>query len=206
MTLFEWIYHIATQNIAHWGYLGLVVGMALESACMPVPSEVILPFGGYLVSTGQLTFWGAVLAGLAGGTIGSTLAYAVGWYGGRPFILKYGRYILLDPEDLDRADRLFDRYGNKIVFWARFMPVVRTFISLPAGIAGMNFKKFLLYTVAGSLPWTILFIYIGVKLGQHWDQVRNYLARFDYVIITLVLIFLLWWIVGKIRKKASKKP
>ncbi|NLW62922.1 MAG: DedA family protein [Syntrophomonadaceae bacterium] len=198
--ILEALYALAVDYMAVWGYWGLIVGMALESACFPLPSEIILPFGGYLVSEGILKFWEAVLAGLLGGVLGSTAAYLIGSYGGRPFIQKYGRYILIRERDLQRADDLFARYGNKIVFWARLMPVVRTFISLPAGIARMDFPSFLIYTIAGSLPWTVIFVYAGVKMGDNWDHIRTIFEKFDGVIILALVAIVIFWVVNRVRE------
>lgn len=203
--IFELIYHVATSYIEAWGYWGMVLGMALESACMPVPSEIVLPYGGYMVSKGILTFWWTVIAAVAGGLLGSIAAYTVGYHGGRPVIMKYGKYIFLDPEDIERADTLFEKYGNAIVFWARLMPVIRTFISLPAGISRMSFKKFLSYTIAGSLPWTILFIWIGVKLGENWKQVRQTLEQFDSLIIGVLVLAVLYWVYRKVKRHLVAK-
>lgn len=197
--LLEAMYVLATEYMAVWGYWGLIVGMALESACFPLPSEIILPFGGYLVSQGVLSYWEAVLAGLLGGTLGSTAAYLVGLYGGRPFILKYGRYLLINEHDIMRADDLFSRYGNKIVFWARFMPVVRTFISLPAGITRMDFTRFLIYTIAGSIPWTLVFVYAGVKMGDNWAYIRSIFEKFDVFIILALVVLVLFWVISRLR-------
>ncbi|MGE5544097.1 MAG: DedA family protein [Bacillota bacterium] len=199
LELLEALYALATEYMAVWGYWGLILGMALESACFPLPSEIILPFGGYLVSQGVLNYWEAVLAGLLGGTIGSTAAYLVGSYGGRPFVLKYGKYFLIREQDLRRADDLFSRYGTKIVFWARFMPVVRTFISLPAGITRMDFKRFLIYTIIGSLPWTMVFVYAGEKMGDNWAYIRSVFEKFDVFIILALVAIVLFWIVNRVR-------
>lgn len=199
LELLEALYALATEYMAVWGYWGLILGMALESACFPLPSEIILPFGGYLVSQGVLNYWEAVLAGLLGGTLGSTAAYLVGSYGGRPFILKYGKYFLIREQDLRRADDLFSRYGAKIVFWARFMPVVRTFISLPAGITRMDFKRFLIYTIIGSLPWTMVFVYAGEKMGDNWAYIRSVFEKFDVFIILALVAIVLFWIVNRAR-------
>ncbi|MGI6548463.1 MAG: DedA family protein [Syntrophomonadales bacterium] len=195
----EALYVLATEYMAVWGYWGIVVGMALESACFPLPSEIILPFGGYLVSQGVMSYWEAVLAGLLGGTLGSTIAYVVGSYGGRPFILKYGKYFLIREHDVERADDLFSRYGTKIVFWARFMPVIRTFISLPAGITRMDFTRFLIYTIAGSIPWTLVFVYAGVKMGDNWNYIRSIFEKFDVFIILALVAIVLFWVVSRLR-------
>ncbi len=168
--------------IGSLGYTGIVVAMAIESACIPLPSEVIMPFSGYLVSQGRFSLWGVSLAGALGCTIGSALAYAAGAYGGRPFILRYGRYFLITPHELERADRWFARYGMAATFISRLLPVVRTFISLPAGISRMPFGRFLLYAFLGSLPWSALLAYTGLLLGEHWDRVGGVLHSLDVVI------------------------
>ncbi|HHW40195.1 MAG TPA: DedA family protein [Syntrophomonadaceae bacterium] len=169
--------------------------MAIESANIPLPSEVILPFGGYLVSQSKLTFWGAVLAGTAGGTFGSIASYALGSWGGLPLLLRYGRYVHISEARLEQATRWFDRYGEKAVFFARLLPVIRTFISLPAGIARMNFGRFVVYTFLGSLPWSALLTYVGVKLGENWRAIEPLFRQFDIVIILAVvgLIIYYWW-------------
>ncbi|MBC7104556.1 MAG: DedA family protein, partial [Firmicutes bacterium] len=135
--------------------------MAVESCNIPLPSEVILPYGGYLVSTGRLEFWWAALAGTAGGTAGSAVSYYIGLYGGRPFLNRYGRYFGVTPQKLALAERWFARYGEATVFFTRLLPVIRTFISLPAGVARMNFPRFLVYTFLGSLPWSLALTYVG---------------------------------------------
>jgi membrane protein DedA with SNARE-associated domain len=165
------------------GYWGIGIGMAIESANIPLPSEVILPFGGYLVSTGRLDFFGVVMAGTVGGTVGSALSYYIGLRGGRPLLVKYGRYIGFSLKHLATADRWFEQYGEATVFFTRLMPVIRTFISLPAGIAEMNFTRFLVYTFLGSLPWSFLLTYIGLKLGQNWQAIKPWFHRLDIVII-----------------------
>ncbi|MGI6434552.1 MAG: DedA family protein [Syntrophomonadaceae bacterium] len=206
MEWLESLYHIATTYIDAWGYWGLIVGMTLESACIPIPSEIILPFGGYLVSQGILGFWPAVCAGVLGGATGSTIAFWIGSIGGRPFILKYGRYFLVSQDDLHTADRWFTRYGHHVVFWARLLPVVRTFISLPAGIARMNYGRFLIYTILGSLPWTIIFVYLGVKMGQNWDQVRKVFEEFDLLIIAALIAMIAIYIIMKVRRNRRTPP
>lgn len=198
--LIEEIIKVVTNAIAATGYWGVAIGMAIESCNIPLPSEVILPFGGYLVSTGQLEFYRAVLAGTVGGTVGSALSYHIGLKGGRPFLVKYGRYIGFSVHHLETAERWFERYGEATVFFTRLMPVVRTFISLPAGIAGMNFTRFLIYTFLGSLPWSLLLTYVGLKLGQNWMDLKPWFHRLDVVIVLglAAAVFYLW---RKRRKK-----
>jgi membrane protein DedA with SNARE-associated domain len=169
--------------ISSLGYAGIVVAMAIESACIPLPSEVIMPFSGYLVSQGRFTLWGVSLAGALGCTLGSAAAYAAGAYGGRPFILKYGRYFLVTAHEVDRADRWFACYGMAATFISRLLPVIRTFISLPAGIARVPFTRFLIYAFLGSLPWSWALAYVGMLLGEHWDRVSGVLHSLDFVIV-----------------------
>ncbi len=194
---FSWV----TDFIISLGYWGVAVAMAIESANIPLPSELILPFAGYLVSAGHLTFWGAVLAGTVGGTCGSIISYYLGYYGGRPLLIKYGRYIGINQRHLIVADRWFARYGEATVFFTRLMPVVRTFISLPAGIAQMNFKRFVVYTFLGSLPWSILLVYVGLKLGENWQLIKPWFHRLDIVVIIGILLLFFYWFVRRSRIK-----
>jgi len=194
-TILERVVGAVVNFIAGLGYWGIGIGMAIESANIPLPSEVILPFGGFLVSQGKLSFWGAVMAGTIGGTVGSALSYAIGLWGGRPFLLRYGRYIFVTEARLAQADRWFARYGDAAVFIARLLPVIRTFISFPAGIAGMHFGRFLVYTFLGSLPWCVFLTYLGVKLGENWRSLEPLFRRLDILIIAAVLgvVLYLWW-------------
>ena len=153
-------------TISTLGYGGIVLLMAIESACIPLPSEIIMPFSGYLVSRGEMNLWLVGIAGAVGCVVGSIVAYYIGMYGGRPFIEKYGRYILLSRHDLDLADRWFAKHGEAIVFVSRLLPAVRTFIAFPAGVARMNMTRFIVYTFAGSLPWCLGLAYVGQKLGE----------------------------------------
>ena len=193
--------------ISALGYAGVVLLMAIESACVPLPSEVIMPFSGYLVYAGRFNLWLVALAGALGCVLGSLVAYWVGMYGGRPLIEKYGRYILLSRHDLDLADRWFARYGEIIVFASRLLPVIRTFIAFPAGIARMNLKRFILYTFLGSFPWCLGLAYVGQLLGEQWDKnetLKSWFHRFDFVIGILGVLFVAWWIWRHV--KNSRKP
>lgn len=169
----EQFFQVIINSISLWGYIAIIIGMALESACIPVPSEIIFGFAGYLVYTGQLDFTMTVIAGVIGGLLGSVIAYLVGYYGGQPFIAQYGRYIFLSQRHVDTAQKWFDRYGIKATFFSRMLPVVRTFISLPAGFAHVHFGKFIIYTLLGSIPWTILLIYAGMLLGENWQMLHD---------------------------------
>ena len=176
------------------GLGGIVLLMGIESACIPLPSEIIMPFAGYLVLRGSFSLWSAGLAGALGCVVGSWVAYFVGMYGGRPFAEKYGKFILLNPHDIEMADRLFARYGEIIVFVSRLLPVIRTFIALPAGIARMNLMKFTIYTFVGSLPWCLGLAWIGMKLGENWPSLREQFHQIDLVIGVFIVIGLIFWI------------
>jgi len=180
-----------TAVISAMGYGGVVLLMAIESACIPLPSEIIMPFAGYLVVRGQFTLQGAALAGAVGCLAGSIPAYYLGMYGGRPLIEKYGKYVLISHHDLDLADRLFARYGQWVVLGARLLPVIRTFIAFPAGVSRMNMPRFIVYTLLGSYPWCYGLAWVGMKLGEQWNsdpRLKVWFHRFDAVIgIALVL-------------------
>ncbi|MDH4187149.1 MAG: DedA family protein [Nitrospira sp.] len=181
--------------ISTFGYTGILLTMAIESACIPLPSEIIMPFAGYLVSSGQFTMLGVTLAGAIGNVVGSIAAYYVGVWGGRPFVERYGPYVLVSRQDIVMADRWFAKYGEAAVFFGRLLPVVRTFISLPAGIAGMNIYRFILFTFLGALPWCYLLAYIGVKMGEEWEHLRDYFHQFDVVIglsLAVAVGYFLW--------------
>jgi len=174
-------------NVEALGYFGIVIMMGIESACIPLPSEIIMPFGGYLVYSHphQYSIWGMGIAGALGCVWGSALAYWVGRFGGRPFVVRYGKYILIRQKDLDKADAFFGKYGDAAIFFSRLMPVVRTFISFPAGISKMPFWRFIIYTFVGSLPWCIGLAYIGLALGPNWETLGNYFHKADMVIVVV---------------------
>lgn len=185
----------AIATISRFGYTGILITMAIESACIPLPSEIIMPFSGYLVSTGQFTMLGVTLAGAVGNVVGSIIAFYVGVWGGRPFVERYGRYALISRHDLDVADRWFARYGEAAVFLSRMLPVIRTFISLPAGIARMPVGRFVVFTFVGALPWCYLLAFIGLTLGERWQELRQYFHQIDLVIGALLVAavaYFLW--------------
>jgi len=184
-------------TISALGYGGIILLMAIESACIPLPSEIIMPFSGYLVYTGELNLWLVSVAGAIGCVLGSLVAYWVGMHGGRPFIEKYGRYVLISHHDLGLADRWFDRFGEVIVFASRLLPVIRTFIAFPAGVSRMNLKKFAVYTFLGSLPWCLGLAYVGQKHGEQWDSNpthKTLFHRFDFVIGIAIVLAVIWWV------------
>jgi membrane protein DedA with SNARE-associated domain len=196
-------------TISTLGYSGIVLLMAIESACIPLPSEIIMPFSGYLVSTGQMNLWGVSVAGAVGCVLGSLVAYWVGMKGGRPLIEKYGRFVLVSRHDLDLADRWFSHYGELIIFTSRLLPAIRTFIAFPAGVARMNLKRFIIYTFAGSLPWCLALAYVGQKLGEKWnsdDTLRTWFHRFDFLIGIAAVLLIGWWVWRHIRHAREGKP
>lgn len=178
--------------IDSWGYFAVAVLMAMENACIPVPSELILGFAGYLVSAERMTFTGAMIAGMIGGMAGSIFAYVVGATGGRKFVDKYGKYFFIKKSHVDLAQSWFDKYGVRAVFFSRMLPVVRTFISLPAGFARVNFKQFLFYTFAGSLPWTALILWAGVLLGDNWEYLLELGHKFSAAFIVICIAVIAW--------------
>jgi membrane protein DedA with SNARE-associated domain len=180
--------------ISSSGYAGVVLLMAIESACIPLPSEVIMPFSGYLVSTGRFNLWAVAVAGAVGCNLGSLVAYYIGAWGGRPLAERYGRYALVSRHDLEMADRFFARYGEWAVFIARLLPVIRTFIALPAGISRMNVWRFHLYTFLGSLPWCLALAYLGLKLGPRYTILREYFHRFDAALGILIVAAVAWFV------------
>jgi membrane protein DedA with SNARE-associated domain len=190
------------------GYAGVGLAMAIESAMVPLPSELILPFAGFMVSdqaliepiTGQpWNFWIAVIVGTIGNTLGSLVAYTIGAFGGRPFLERYGKYILIRQHELDTADEFFRKYGAATVFFGRLLPIVRTFISFPAGVTRMPIGKFIVYSTLGALPWSIALVWAGEQLGANWVEIRHMLQPFDLAIAVLVVaaaLGLLWWRLG----------
>lgn len=192
------------------GWFGVVIAMAIESVGIPLPSEVIMPLAGWFLVEAKgnpaiFTLWAGFL-GAVGCTIGSYVAYWVGALGGRPIVLKYGRYILVSPHHLDLADRWFARYGEATAFLSRLLPVVRTFISFPAGVARMNLPKFLIYSFLGSLPWCWALAYIGFVLGSRWEAVRQAMRPFDYPIAALVVLGIIWFIWRGIKNRDAHAP
>lgn len=184
--------------------------MAIESACIPLPSEIIMPLSGWMLIKNQsLPAIYLLLAGVygaIGNVIGSVVAYAVGMWGGRPFLEKYGKYILIHHSDLNRADNWFKRYGSWSIFISRLLPAVRTFISLPAGIARMNFTKFLIYSFIGSFLWSLALAYAGYQIGEHWEQIRTAMRPFDLLIIGVILALIGYYIYRHVRRYHRGKP
>lgn len=206
--LIEFLSGIIVATISLLGYSGIVLLMAIESACIPLPSEIIMPFSGYLVSRGEMNLWLVGLAGAFGCVLGSLVAYWFGRRGGRPLIEKYGRYVLVSRHDLDMADRWFANHGEIIVFVSRLLPAIRTFIAFPAGVARMNLKRFVIYTFAGSLPWCLGLAYVGQKLGEKWskdDTLKTWFHRFDFLIGIAAVLVIGWWVWRHIKHLREEK-
>jgi membrane protein DedA with SNARE-associated domain len=174
-------------TISNLGYGGVVLMMGIESACIPLPSEVIMPFAGYLVSTGRFGLQGVAVAGAFGCLLGSYIAYCVGASGGRWFLERYGKWVLIAPHELEIADRFFERWGPHAVFTCRMLPVLRTFIAFPAGVSRMRLLPFTIYTLIGSYFWCLILAFAGMKLGQNWKALGPYFHRFDGVIAILLV-------------------
>jgi membrane protein DedA with SNARE-associated domain len=180
--------------ISTMGYGGVVLLMAIESACIPLPSEIIMPFAGFLVFKGEMVLWMVAVAGALGCVVGSIPAYYLGMYGGRPLVEKYGKWVLISHKDLKWADHAFEKHGDIIIFIGRLLPAVRTFIAFPAGVARMHMGKFILYTFVGSLIWCYLLAFAGFKMGEHWESLKVYFHEFHYVIAGAGLIFVVWYL------------
>jgi membrane protein DedA with SNARE-associated domain len=192
-----------TAVISAMGYGGIVLLMAIESACIPLPSEIIMPFAGYLVFRGEMTLHGAALAGAIGCVVGSVPAYYLGMYGGRPLIERYGKYLLVSRRELDLADRMFQRHGQWVVLVGRLLPVVRTFIAFPAGVSRMPMVRFLVYTLVGSYPWCLALAWVGMKLGQAWHtdpRFREIYHRFEVFIVGALVLAAAWFVWHKVRE------
>jgi membrane protein DedA with SNARE-associated domain len=200
------------------GYVGVMLAMAIESAMIPLPSELILPYAGFLVSDAtQLepltgapwNFWIVVVFATIGNTLGSLVAYAIGAFGGRPFLERYGKYLLIRQHEIELADRFFQQHGNATVFIGRLLPIVRTFISFPAGVARMPIVPFIVYSTAGAFLWSALLVYAGTILGDNWTEIRHLLQPFDLAIavgvVALVAGFI-WWRLGMPGKPSRPKP
>jgi membrane protein DedA with SNARE-associated domain len=195
----------ATDLIDAAGLAGVFVLMTAESACIPIPSEAIMLFAGFNVSEGNMTLFGVVAAGVLGNLVGSLIAYTAGYYG-RLELLERNRLIQINRRHLEWADRWFERHGSATVFFTRMMPIVRTFISLPAGVARMPLARFVVFTVAGSIPWVLMLAIVGREVGSQWEDWRNYLHYADYAIVALAAIAIGYLIVRRRRGSARWEP
>ena len=198
-------------TIGKLGYPGIVALMGIESACIPLPSEIIMPFAGYLVSIGKMNLYWAAFAGAIGCNLGSELAYWIGATGGRTLIYRYGKYFLVAPHEVEQAEKWFNKYGDAAVFVARLLPIVRTFIAFPAGMAKMKKFKFHVYTFVGSYPWCLMLAWVGMKTGQAWDDknsvLRSILHKADFAIILICSVLAAWFVKSRINafKEMNKR-
>jgi len=195
---------IVIYLITALGYLGIFVTMAMESAALPIPSEIVMPFAGFVASQGHLDFWVIVIAGTLGNLVGSLLLYYVGLKGGRPVLMRYGKYLLISEREIKIAEEWFRKFGSKVIFFSRMLPIVRTFVSLPAGAAKMDIKKFSFYTLVGSVPWNIALTYIGFVLGENWQQIEGAFRAFDLVIVGIGVIVLAYIVYALFKKKSRR--
>ena len=197
--------HWITGYISATGLSGVGLLMTLESAGIPIPSEVIMPFGGFLVASGQFTLLAVAMYGALGNLLGSLIAYYIGLYGGRPLVEKYGKYILLSKHDLDKTDKFFQKRGNLTVFVGRILPIVRTYISFPAGIAKMKLAPFIIYTFVGAFIWSYALALVGVRLGENWEAIKIVGRRFDILIALIILAGIAWYVKRHIRNNLKHK-
>jgi membrane protein DedA with SNARE-associated domain len=195
------IVQFITSTISALGYGGIFVLMILESALIPIPSEIIMPFSGFLVSVGKMGAVAVILAGSFGNLVGSIATYFLGIKLGRAFLIKYGKYILFRPHHLVFTEQLFHKYGERIVFVGRLLPVVRTYISLPAGIGRTNFFKFVVYTLAGSLIWNTILTYAGIQLGRNWKHIDQYSRYLDIIAVVAVIVFVIWIVYNRMKAR-----
>ncbi len=191
--MFEFIFNLAISCISQTGYLGVCFLMILESMIFPIPSEAVMPFAGFLIGS-KFSWQGVLFASSLGSIIGSSLSYFIGLYGGRPFLEKFGKFFLLDKHHLELSEKFFEKYGDKAILISRFIPVIRHFISIPAGVCKMNFLKFSIYTLIGASCWNMFLAYLGFALQENWTQISKYTHYIDYLIVFLLLIALIYFI------------
>lgn len=193
-----------TGILIKYGYFGMFFSMVIEAIIIVIPSELILATGGILASKKIFSFWGAFFIGLFGSVFCAIIIYIMGYFGGRPFVEKYGKYFFMKSEDIKKADAWFSKYGMLAAFIGRNFPIVRTFISLPIGMTRQNFMKFVIYTTLGSIPWTFAFVFVGYKLGQNWIILSNYVSRLKVPIRILIVVFIFSYLNKKVREKYIK--
>ncbi len=193
MGITQWIANTAVAFIAATSYPGIFLLMILESMVFPVPSEAVMPFAGFLIVTGQFTFTGVIIASTLGSIVGSLASYAMGFYGGKPFIKRFGKYLLLDTHDLEITERFFAKRGELTIFISRFIPVIRHMISIPAGLGKMNIWKFIVYTVLGAGMWNAFLTYVGYKLKSNWTEVMTYSHIIDIVVVAVLGLAFLYY-------------
>lgn len=200
MNIIETLSSIVIDLISRFGYISEFFLMVFESMGIPIPSEVIMPFSGLLVGRGELSFWMVVVIGALANLVGSLVAYGIGYWGGEPLVEKYGKYIMLKKHDLEMAHRWFDKYGKATAFFSRMLPIVRTYISFPAGFAKMPIGQFGIYTFLGSLPWCYVLTVIGIKMGEEWESIKKYFHILDILVAIAIMYIIAGWVIKKIKK------
>ena len=199
------LFHFATMLVERFGYIGIWLGMTIESAAIPLPSEAIMGLAGFFVSLGKLNLVLAALAGAVGNITGSTIMYVIGYKGGKPLLLKYGKRFGVSEEEYLKGVEWLKKYGDKAVFFAQLLPVVRTYVSLPPGVLKMNFPKFLFYTFTGAFVWCFLLAYAAMKLGSHWQDIEQYMKGFQYGVIGVIALAIVGLAVYKAKQQHYKK-
>ncbi|OGC92896.1 MAG: hypothetical protein A2W25_10110 [candidate division Zixibacteria bacterium RBG_16_53_22] len=205
MGITEFLVEHFTAWIEAGGYFGVAVLMTLESMVAPVPSEAVMPFAGFLIFEGKFTYTGVIFFSTLGSIIGSLISYYAGAWGGRPFVKRYGRYLLLDEHHLDTTERFFAKHGDKTIFICRFIPVVRHLISIPAGVGRMNLAKFCIYTVVGAGLWNAFLTYVGYRLKENWTVVRKYSEIVDIIVLAILVIIAAYFIIHLYRYRKQAK-
>lgn len=196
---------LITELIGKYGYFGMFLAMVLEAVIIVIPSEAILATGGILASRKVFSFWGAFTTGLMGSVFCAIVIYAMGYFGGRPFINRYGKYFFMKPEDIEKSDGWFAKYGLFGSLIGRNFPIIRTLISLPIGIMRLSFSRFLIYTTIGSIPWTFAFVYVGYTLGNNWVLMKNYVSKLKVPIRILLILLIISYFYKKIKKIRTSK-
>src|SRR3989338_9610379 len=199
--LISYVSEWALEVIKSTGYTGVFILSALESAAIPIPSEVVIPFSGFLVVSGKFSILGVVIVSTVANLVGSLVLFLIGRSGGRWVLENYGKYIFIHKRDLDTADRWFVKHGSVAVFWGGMLPVVRTFISLPAGVAKMNLGSFSLLTFLGALPWNLFLALVGLKAGKNWNVLHDYFRKADILIVGLIVVLVVWYVWSHLKKK-----
>jgi len=205
MGITQWIANTAVAFISATSYPGIFLLMVLESMVFPVPSEAVMPFAGFLIVDGQFTFTGVIIASTLGSIVGSLVSYAMGFYGGKPFIKRFGKFLLLDVHDLELTEKFFAKRGELTIFIARFVPVIRHLISIPAGLGKMKLGKFIIYTTLGAGLWNSFLAYVGFKLKENWAEVMKYSHTIDIVVVAILGLAFLYY-AYKIYLNRTKKP
>jgi membrane protein DedA with SNARE-associated domain len=193
------------QVISSLGYFGVFFLMVLESMVLPMPSELVMPFAGFLISSGEMKFLFVILSATLGSLVGSLLSYYIGKYGGNRFVLRYGKYFLLNEGHLIKAEKWFSKKGELTIFIGRFIPIVRHVISIPAGIGKMNIKKFILYTVLGAGIWNAFLAYVGFVLGNNWEMIKQYSDYISWSVLGIIILIGVYFLWKEIRKRRRRK-